>query len=113
MSIQSGRSTSRTDVIYETFSIMYRMENKGVPTCFLWVPAHVSVEGNEQVDILAKQTLRIKQVDLQVPLSKAEAKTLIRTYAQSVWQEYWDDNVTGRHLYNIKRQVGAGRMVGW
>ena len=46
---------------------MYRMENKGLPTCFLWVPAHVGVEGNEQVDILAKQTLRIKQLDLQVP----------------------------------------------
>ena len=103
MSIKSGRSTSRTDVIYEIFSIMYRMENKGVPTCFLWVPAHVGVEGNEQVDILAKQT----------PLSKAEAKTFIRSYAQSVWQEYWDDNETGRHLYNIQRQVGAGRMVGW
>ena len=35
MSIQSGRSTSRTDVISEIFSIMYRLENKGVPTCFL------------------------------------------------------------------------------
>ncbi len=43
------------------------MENKGISTRFLWVPAHVSVEGNEQVDILAKQTLRIKQADLQVP----------------------------------------------
>ncbi len=88
------------------------MENKGVSTRFLWVPAHVGVEGNEQVGIQAKQTLRIKHVDLQVPLSKAEAKTFIRTYAQSVWQEYWDDNETGRHLYNIQRHVGAGRMVG-
>ena len=95
MSIQSGRSTSRTDIIDEIFSIMYRMGNKGVPTCFLWVPAHVVWR--------EMQTLRIKQGDLQVPLSKAEAKTFIRSYAQSVWQEYWDDNVTGRHLYNIQR----------
>ncbi len=48
-------------------------------TGFIWVPVHVGVEGNEKVDIVAKQTLRIKQVDLQVSLSKAEAKVLIRT----------------------------------
>ncbi len=56
---------------------------------------------------------RIRHVDLQVPISKAEAKIFMRTCAQSVWQEYWDDNETGRHLYNIQRHVGAGRMVGW
>ena len=55
----------------------------------------------------------IKHVDLPVPLSKAEVKTFIRTYAQSVWWEYWDDNEAVRHLYNIQRHVGAGRMGGW
>ena len=33
---------------------MYRMKNKGVSAHFLWVRAHVGMEGNEQVDILAK-----------------------------------------------------------
>lgn len=52
---------------------------------FVWVPAHVGIEGNEKADILAQQTLRIKQVELQIPLN-TEAKTLIKNYAQLVWQ---------------------------
>ncbi len=97
------------------FLIMYRTESKGITPRFLWAPAHVGVEGNEQVDIQiqAKQTLRMKQVDLQAPLSRAEAKTFIRRYAQSVRQENWDYKETGRPVYNTQRRVGAGRMVGW
>lgn len=76
-SIISGKSSFRTDIINEILPIMYRMEMNGVSTCFLWVPAHVGVEGIDQVDILAKQTLNYE--DLQTPLSKAEAKTFIWT----------------------------------
>ena len=81
------------------------MHVKGIFTQYIWVPAHVGVEGNEQVDILAKQTLRITQVDMQVPLSKAEVKSFIKKYTQSTWQEYWDISETGRH----GRKVGFKR----
>ncbi len=72
------------DIINAIFRKTYNIKVMGISTRFIWVSAHVGVEGNEKVDILAKQTLRIKQVDFQVPLSKAEAKVLIRIYAQSV-----------------------------
>ena len=59
---------------------------KGIFTHLIWVPAHVAVKGkNEQVDILAKQALKISHVDLQVPLSKAEVKSFFRIYAQNTW----------------------------
>lgn len=89
------------------------MHVKGIFTQFIWVPAHVSVEGNEQVDILAKQTLRIARVDMQVSLSKAEVKSFIKKYTQTTWQEYWDISESGRHLYQIQRHVGDGRKVGF
>ena len=86
---------------------------KGIFTCFIWVPAHVGGKGNEQVDILAKQALKVLHVDLQVPLSKAEVKSFIRTYAQNTWQEHWGMSETGRHLYSIQRHVGDRRKVGF
>lgn len=112
-SIRSGRSSFRMDIINEIFLILYKIQIKGIATSFIWVPAHVGVEGNEQVDILAKQTLRIMNIDIEVPLSKAEVKTFIHKYAQTTWQEHWDLSDTGRHLYQIQRYVGDGRKVGF
>ncbi len=83
------------DIINEK---LHNIKVMGISTRFSWVPAHVGVDGNEKVAILAKQTLGIKQVDFQVPLSKAEAKVLICTISMA-----------GVHLYNIQKQVGAGR----
>ena len=80
--------------------------------CFIWVPAHVGIEGNEEVDFLAKQTLKSHNVNTEIPLSKAEGKSLIKKHMKKVWQEYWDIQDTGRHLYNIQEKVGLGRRRG-
>ena len=112
-SIRSGRSSFGMDLIQEVFLIMFRLQMKGIFTRFIWVPAHVGVKGNEQVDILAKQALKISHVDLQVPLRKAKVKSFSRTYAQNTWQEHWGMSETGRHLYNIQRHVGDRRKVGF
>ena len=79
---------------------------------FVWVPAHVGIEGNEEADMLAKQSLRQQNIDLQFCLSKAEGKTLIKRYSQKLWQEAWELAETGRHLFSIQKQVGKGREVG-
>jgi len=47
-----------------------------------------------------------------IPLGKAEGKTIIKIQMQKIWQEYWDINETGRHYYNIQKQVGKGGVVG-
>lgn len=108
MSIKTGSSSVRFEIIKEIFTKIHKMEVKGMLTCFLWVPAHVGMKGNEQVDSLATQTLQTMEVDLQIPWSKAEGKTCLRNYTQSVWQEYWDDQETG-NLYKIQRHAGARR----
>lgn len=102
----------RQDMIMEIHQMLYSLHNKGRVVCFLWVPAHAGVEGNEDADILAKQALRLQIVNNNIPLGKAEGKTIIKMQMQKVWQEYWDTNETGRHFYNIQKQVGRGGVVG-
>jgi ribonuclease HI len=57
MSLQSFISRSRQDLIYEVLQTHGRIRQMGIQIIFTWVPAHVGVEGNEAVDVLAKQAL--------------------------------------------------------
>lgn len=45
------------NVIYEVKQILFELENKEIEVKFLWVPSHEGIEGNEQVDKLAKEAL--------------------------------------------------------
>ncbi|XP_061925778.1 uncharacterized protein LOC133664840 [Entelurus aequoreus] len=96
----------RQDLIFKIHNQLHRMNKRGLAVCFIWVPAHVGIEGNEGVDILAKQSLRSHTVDMDIPLCREEGKSIIKKHVGKVWQEYWDIQDTGRHLYNIQKHVG-------
>ena len=74
MSLQSFRSRSRQDLL-EVLQTHGRIRQMGIQITFTWAPAHV--EGNKEVDVLAKQALSRGDVDVVVSMSKAEAKSLI------------------------------------
>ena len=65
------------------------LHNKGVDVSFLWVPAHMGVEGNEEADILAKQELKSNTINIEIPSSKEEIKSIISKRVQNliVWQD--------------------------
>ncbi len=108
LSIKNVKSC-RLDVINEIHQVIFCLHEKGLN---VWVPAHVGVEENEAVDKLAKLSLKRQTVDLYIPLSKAEGKGIIKSRMMGKWQQYWDLNYTGRHLYNIQEKVRGGRMRG-
>ncbi len=70
--------TSREDLMCEIFSLLWRIQRKGVVVGFCWVPAHVGVAGNESADELAKNALKREEIDFNVPLSKSEVKSIIK-----------------------------------
>ncbi|XP_042577005.1 uncharacterized protein LOC122136668 [Cyprinus carpio] len=109
-SLISEQSTSGRNLIYEVLINLLRIQEMGIDLRFLWVPAHVGVLWNEIVDKLAKQALKFMNVEVQIPLSKAEIKGRIKEHMNKKWQEMWDNNLKGRHLYNIQKQVGKGRI---
>ena len=74
MNLNSFLSQSRQDLLYEVLQCLYRVKQMGIFVMFLWVPAHVGVEGNEEVDIIAKQELKHPNGETELSISKTEAK---------------------------------------
>ena len=78
----------------------------------MWVPAHVGIVGNEKADKLAKEATAKEQVELSIKLSKSEGKSIIWRAVNKEWQEEWDKESKGRHLYKMQNNVGETRNRG-
>ncbi|KAG5847791.1 hypothetical protein ANANG_G00129960, partial [Anguilla anguilla] len=76
------------------------------------VPAHSGIQGNEKADKLAKEAVRREYVDLNVKLSKSEGKSIVWRGVIKQWQQHWDSETKGRHLYKIPNKVGMVRNSG-
>ncbi len=54
-SLLSCKSEARQDLVFEGLLNLFRIRQVRIEVNFLWVPAHVGVDGNEEVDLLAKK----------------------------------------------------------
>ena len=61
----------------ELLTLMYRIEQAGELVGFMWVPAHLGIEGNELADEAAKRALR-REVDIKVRLGSTECRSIIK-----------------------------------
>ncbi len=45
-------------------------------------------------------------------INRSEIKSIIKDKINRMWQERWDKEVKGRHLYNIHKEVTASKISG-
>lgn len=109
VSIGNMSSDSRQDIVFEIFHLLYRIKHRGIEVVFLWVPAHVGVDGNEQADKFAKSAARRSYVGLTIKYSKSEVKSLIKVKLKEKWQAQWDGDGKGRYYYSMQKTVGQCR----
>lgn len=104
-SLISARS-SRQDILHFIILSMYRVNTLGSNICFLWVPAHVGVVVNEEVDRLANEAMKLSYIEMNIPLCKEEVKAIIRTVVKGKWQVQRNEEERGTHLYQIQNKIG-------
>ncbi|CAJ1052761.1 protein EOLA1 isoform X1 [Xyrichtys novacula] len=82
--LRADKSKACLDLVIEIQNIMCRIgsEHKVI---LCWVPVHPGVEGNEKVDLLAKESL-LKGTGIHKPLGRVELKGLIQEGAIEEWQ---------------------------
>lgn len=105
-SIGSGASHRRPDLVYEILLLLSQVTRKGSDVTLLWVPAHIGVLGNEKVDKLAKEAVKKENIEVNLQLSKSEGRHIVWKKINQEWQQYWEQETKGRHLYSLQNRVG-------
>ena len=112
MSIRNGVGKYHQEVLEEILDVNDRVFRQGRVVSFLWVPAHVGIVGNEKADRAAKEASRREQVEFSVRLSRAEGKSIVWKEIGRKWQDEWDRERKGRHLYRVQKKVGGVHNMG-
>ncbi|CAC5378283.1 unnamed protein product [Mytilus coruscus] len=66
-------------------------KTKKIEVTIEWIPAHVGILGNEQVDKLAKLALSNDKIDLNLSLSANEFIAITTALHKKKWQTRWDN----------------------
>ncbi len=74
---------------------LYRIQMMGITVVFLWVPAHIGIQGNETADKEAKTAVKNNDINVIVNLSKSEIKSIIKKRLKERWQKQWDKEKKG------------------
>ena len=74
---------------------------------YCWIPSHIGINGNENVDQIAKNSLNLHPTNFLLPFSNF--KPFINRYIVNKWQLLWKNSV-GK-LFEIKPVIGQSQPV--
>ena len=116
VALEVGSSSARPDLVIEILCCLLRIESSGCHVCFMWVPGHFGVEGNEVADRLARESLSKENIDLNVMTGKSECVSICNEKLELQWQNEWNQEQRGRHYFCLQPSVKCKKwrsMFGW
>lgn len=91
-------------LVLATQEWLFRLSVQKKVVQFYWVPSHVGVRGNEQVDGLARDATTARSASLSIPAS--DYYPAFFAFLMSRWQTMWS-SVSSNKLHTIKSPVSA------
>src|ERR1700733_679094 len=93
-SIKENKSKSRPKLFNELLIQINKIEINTVE--IIWIPSHVGLIGNERVDKLAKEALKLESENSTNYLELDEALDFIKPYIIDKWQKVYDQDPVGK-----------------
>ena len=98
-------------IVNEIVHVFSSLKWNGIPVCFVWVPSHCGIHGNEGADVVAKKATRHTEINIPVKMSLAEVKSVIKNDMIVEWQEEWATYPKRSILSEVKPKVNLHHNV--
>ena len=96
----------RIGAIIETLATL---EQQNVKTSFCWIPGHSGIQGNEEVDRLAKRACKRSTID-KVSVPSSDCKAYIKQVIKKRWQTRWENITDNKKLRSIQESTNRKIM---
>ena len=73
-----------------------------IQICIVWIPGHVGVTNNEQVNAGAIRATAQTEVEIRHQISIMDAKQIISRHIDTLWQTQWNGATKGLHYRSIE-----------
>lgn len=103
--------TNITDILTEIMIRLYGLRQMRIIIKFMWIPAHVGIQGNKEADKIAKESIKMKEPNINIALSRSEGNHFTSEACNRKWQTDWDSCLTGRHFYKVQKTIKKSKII--